>query len=242
MHNDQPTNANASITVAWDDIVRFVRQLSHDLRNDLNAAELQSAYVDEISTASEVKPEIHRLREMLARMAGHLQKLSARVAQPQPNMIEYRASELLEDVRAKIEHDLGTEGTAVEWHIRASDALLYVDPQLLQEALLELFTNAFRHERVTDGPLIVTGKIDNGQFILTLDEPKKQFDAETENWGRQPLCTASPGHYGLGLNRARMIVEAHGGELRAHHNGSQSVLRTTLTLPLVVKPAGDVVK
>ncbi|HET9418331.1 MAG TPA: hypothetical protein VFO30_03245, partial [Chthoniobacterales bacterium] len=162
MQDKQPANQNVSITVAWDDIVRFVRQLSHDLRNDLNAAELQAAYLDEIGTDSEIKTEIRRLREMLARMGGHLQKLSARVAQPQPHMIEYRASEFLQDVRAKIERELGKDGAAVEWDIQPSDAVLNVDPQLFQEALLELFTNAFRHERDTAEPVIATGKIENG--------------------------------------------------------------------------------
>ncbi len=242
MQTTDPPNRNASIIVGWDNIVRFLRQLSHDLRNDLNAAELQAAYLDEISTDSEMKTEIRRLREMLARMAGNLQKLSARVAQPQPHPIEYRASELLEDVRAKIERELGKDRAAVKWDIQPSDAVLKVDPQLFQEALLELFMNAFRHERDTAAPLTATSKIDNGQFVLTLDEPKKGCDVQTQNWGREPLRNASPGHYGLGLNRARMIVEAHGGDLRAQHHGNQSVLRTTVTLPVVAKPAANVMK
>src|SRR5205085_3517288 len=42
-------NLNHSSSVPWDDVVRFVRQLSHDLRNDLNALELQSAYIAELT-------------------------------------------------------------------------------------------------------------------------------------------------------------------------------------------------
>ncbi len=34
--------------VAWSDVVHFIRQLSHDLRNHLNAIELQSAYISEL--------------------------------------------------------------------------------------------------------------------------------------------------------------------------------------------------
>jgi two-component system sensor histidine kinase KdpD len=242
MENKETSNRRSSIKVAWQDIVLFIRQLSHDLRNDLNAAELQAAYLDEISADAEVKTEVRRLREMLSRVAAHLQKLSARVAQPQPQMIEYRASDLLDDVRAKIERELGTDAAAVKWEVDLNDAMLNVDPQLLQEALLELFTNAFRHERDTAQPIVVTGKIDNRQFVLTLDEPKSRFEAQTDNWGHEPLRNASPGHYGLGLNRARVIVEAHGGELHAQRARNDSVLRTTVTLPVIVKVAGNVVK
>jgi K+-sensing histidine kinase KdpD len=242
MQNRERPPRNPSISVGWEHIVRFIRQLSHDLRNDVNAAELQAAYLDEISSRREVKTEVHRLREMLGRMASHLQKLSTQVAQPQLQIIDYRASDLLGDIRAKVERELGPDAAAVKWEIPPTDAVLKVDPQLLQEALLELFANAFRHERDTAQPIVATGKIDNGQFTLTLEEPKKQFDTQTEKWGREPLGTASPGHYGLGLNRVRLIVEAHGGELRAQLDRNDSVLRTSMTLPVIVKPAGDVVK
>jgi K+-sensing histidine kinase KdpD len=242
MESKAPVNRNASISVGWTEIVGFIRQLSHDLRNDLNAAELQAAYIEEVSTDAALKAEVRRLREMLSKMAGSLQKLSAHVAQPQPQLIEYRVSDLLEDLRAKIARQFGENGAAVHWKIEAGDAVLNVDPQLLEEALIELFANAFRHNREPRAPLRATGKIDNGRLVLTLHEPKTQFEAPTENWGRQPLRKASPGHYGLGLNRARVIVEAQGGELRAHHDSAESVLRTTITLPLLAKTSGNVAK
>ena len=52
--------------VAWSDIVKFVRQLSHDLRNNLNAVELQSAYLGELRQDAEMKNEIQRLRQMIS--------------------------------------------------------------------------------------------------------------------------------------------------------------------------------
>ena len=55
-----------SLTVPWSDTVRFVRQLSHDLRNDLNAIELQSAYIGELTQDQELTSEIKRLREVVS--------------------------------------------------------------------------------------------------------------------------------------------------------------------------------
>jgi K+-sensing histidine kinase KdpD len=195
-----------------------------------------------VSKDAELKAEIRRLREMLSQMAGHLQKLSARVGKPQPQLIEYPVSDLLEDLQAKIAAEFGENGVAVKWETEPSDAVVKVDPQLLQEGVIELFANAFRHERDPRAPLKATGKIDNGRLALTLHEPKTQFEATTENWGATPLGQASPGHYGLGLNRARVIVEALGGELHAEHDRTASALRTTITLPLFAKSSGDVAK
>jgi K+-sensing histidine kinase KdpD len=41
--------------VPWENFVKFVRQLSHDLRNQLNAAELQSALIAELTNDAELK-------------------------------------------------------------------------------------------------------------------------------------------------------------------------------------------
>ena len=241
MENKAPADPNSSIAVRWPDLVRFIRQLSHDLRNDLNAAELQAAFIDEITTDAELKGEVRRLREMVARMAGNLQKLSARVAQPQLHLIEYRVSEFLEDLRAKIERDFADNAAAIKWEFATDDAVLNLDPQLVQEALLELFTNAFRHRTGTQS-IVASGKIDNGRFIFTLSEEKNSFELRTENWGREPLREARTGHYGLGLNRVRNIIEAHGGELRAEYDNAAAALRTTVTLPVIAKPSANVVK
>ncbi len=220
-----------SLSASWTDIVRFVRQLSHDLRNHLNAAELQAVYIGELAGDGELKTEIKKLRATIARLGAILQKLSADLGQIKPSFMPYRAVDFVEDLRQKFAHDFPQESAAVDWEVQPGDAALNVDPQLLQQALLELFANAFQHQR-GQGPLAATAKIDNDRFVFTLRESKARFELSTENWGHEPLRKISQGHYGLGLNRVRVIVEAHSGELGAHYDPAESVLLTTITLPL----------
>ena len=229
-----PENQGDSLNVPWIDIVRFVRQLSHDLRNHLNAAELQSAYIGELTADTEIKAEIKRLREALSRLTTILQKLSAGLGQIKTEFMPYGGADFIEDLRKKVATDFPQESAAISWDVHLSEATLEIDPQLLQQAFNELFNNAFRHER-GKGTLGVTATIDHGRFVFTLREPKSRFESSTENWGRKPLREVSPGHYGLGLNLARIIVEAHGGKLRADYDPTESVLVTTITLPLSAK-------
>jgi len=219
------------LSVPWIDIVRFVRQLSHDLRNHLNAAELQSAFINELAQDTELKTEIKRLRQMISELGTILQMLSGQLGQVKTDMMPYRAADLVEDLRQKIAKNFPGETAAISWDIQLGDAMLNVDPQLLLQVFIELFTNAFQHERGA-GVINVTAKIDNDRFVFTLREPKARFDLSTENWGREPLRRVGRGHYGLGLNRARVIVEAHNGELRAQYDPETSTLVTTVTLPL----------
>jgi K+-sensing histidine kinase KdpD len=216
--------------VAWSNIVHFIRQLSHDLRNHLNAIELQSAYINELEREAELKGEIKRLREMISRLTSTLQSLTKAVSEVKPSLISYRAADLAEDLRKKIDHDFSGESAEITWNIQVGDATLNVDPQLLQEALTELFANAFRHSR-GKGHIVVTAKMENSRFIFTVEEPKARFDEPADNWGREPLRKVGQGHYGLGLNRVRAILEAHGGEMYAQHDPNVSTLTTTLVLP-----------
>ena len=225
--------------IPWADTSHFIRQLSHDLRNDLNAIELQSTYISELEKTEELKGEIKRLRQMVSNLASTLQHLSRAVGEIAPNPIPYRASDFIEDLRSHIEHDLPKESAEITWDIQLGDAMLNIDPQLLQEVFSELITNAFLHDR-GKGPIIAAAKIADARFLFTFHEPKSRFDSPTQNWGREPLRKTTQRHYGLGLNRARAIVEAHGGKLHAQYDPNGSALITTLTLPVAGKSSKQV--
>jgi K+-sensing histidine kinase KdpD len=226
-----------STNVGWSDLVRFVRQLSHDLRNHLNAAELQSAYLAELATDDEIKGEIKRLRQMMSELGVVLQKLSVSFAQPKPDMMSYGAADFIEDIRRKLANDFPKEESTVEWDVQLQDGNLQIDPQLLQEAFLELFSNAFRHQSAGRS-IKASAQVDRGSFVFTLREQKEHFDLSTESWGREPLRRITQGHYGLGLNRARAIVESHGGQLAAQYDPTSAILATTVALPISGGPTG----
>jgi K+-sensing histidine kinase KdpD len=220
------------LSVPWNDIVRFVRQLSHDLRNDLNAAELQGAFLGELAGEdAELKEEVKRLREMISKLAVNLQAVSSALGQVNLNKMPYRVSEFVEDLREKLGKDFSDQSGSLQWEVQLGSEMFEIDPQFLQAAFLELFRNAFQHTR-GKGEMTVSAGIDNGKFVLTIREPKESFDLPTEKWGREPLGKARQGHYGLGLNRVRVILEGHGGKLGAHYDSDRSELVTTATLPI----------
>lgn len=228
------TETNASpalpIQVSMPEVVKFVRQLAHDLRNHLNAAELQSAYLAEVAENNESREEIKRLRSMIGQVGTTLQELTAALSQPRLTQMPYPAAEFLEDLRAKFESTHAVHIGDVTWQANPADATLDIDPQLLLPALLELFANAFRHGR-GEGPILVSSTTDKGRFVFELSEPKKTFERSTENWGREPFGVVGQGHYGLGLHRVRAVVEAHGGEFSARYEKDAGTLVSRVALP-----------
>jgi len=220
-----------SLTVPWSDTVRFVRQLSHDLRNDLNAMELQSAYIGELTQDQGLTSEIKRLREVVAGLNSTLQLLSKAVGEVAPNLVTYPAGEFLADMRTQIERNFSKENQEVTWDVQLQDGTLTIDPQLFQEVFMELFANAFQHER-GKGAIVAKARINDGRFLFSLHEPKAGFSSDTQNWGREPFRNIKQRHYGLGLSRVRAIVEAHGGELQAQYDPKAATLVSTMALPM----------
>jgi K+-sensing histidine kinase KdpD len=220
-----------SVTVPWSDTVRFVRQLTHDLRNDLNAIELRSAYIGELTQDQELTSEIKRLREVVSNMNSTLQLLSKAVGEVTPTVITYPAGEFLTDMRTQIERNFSKQNQEITWDVQLQDGILNIDPQLFQEVFVELFANAFQHDR-GNGPVVARARISDGRFLFSLHEPKAGFSSETQNWGREPLRNISQRHYGLGLNRVRAIIEAHGGELQAQYDAKAATLISTVALPM----------
>src|SRR5260370_1395444 len=167
--SEQPGNEPPS--VRWHDMVKFVRQLSHDIRNNLNAVELQSAYLAELAEEGEMKTEVQRLREMISQIGTSLQRLTSGLSQANPNLIPYPATDFVEDLKQKLAKEFPDNAAKVTWDVQLKDATLQVDPQLIQQAFLELFGNAFQHERNIKS---ITAKayIDKNRFVFELREPK----------------------------------------------------------------------
>jgi len=216
------------------DVVRFVRQLSHDLRNHLNAAELQSSYLNELAEDPELKSELQRLRGMLTEMSGSLHRLTRSLASIRLTQMPYEADAFVQDLGQKLALQFPEQSRAIDWELRAGNDPLKIDPQILQEAFLELFANAFQHGRSL-ARLVATTELKDGEFVFTLREPKEDFAGSTENWGSEPFGHVSHGHYGLGLHRVRLIIEAHGGRLQVHYDQPSSFLITTVVLPTEVR-------
>jgi K+-sensing histidine kinase KdpD len=219
-------------SVAWPDVVKFIRQLGHDIRNNLNAVELQSAYLGELADEHELKGEVQRLREMVSELGSGLQKLSAALSQTTPTLIDYKAADYVEDLKQKLASDFPNGAGKVNWNVQLKDEKLEIDPQMAQQALVELFANAFQNERTLKS-IAAKVYIQNGLFVFELLETKTKFELPTDNWGREPLRHMSQGHYGLGLNRTRAIAEAHGGTFGANYDAGTSMLATKLTLPIL---------
>ena len=228
MKTELKTPAAVNSTVPWDNFVKFVRELSHDLRNQLNAAELQSALIGELTNDPELKSEVRRLRELVSQLGQTLQALSTSVAEPHPTPLLYAAKDFIGDMQNKIAREFPDKGEAVKWDVSAEDAILNIDPELTEWAATELFRNAFRHNRA-GGELAAKAVVEGERFSFSVHELKRE-EIDPAQW-IEPLQNVSHDHYGLGLRRARNIIAAQEGDLTAKFDPTSRTLTSIITLP-----------
>ena len=102
-----PSDPTGTVEVPWPQVERFVGLFTHDLRNGLNALELQLTFLGEISDDPEAKAEVKRMRGSVADITRQLQAVRLATGTPNPRPFAYKAADLMEDFRDRFERRHG---------------------------------------------------------------------------------------------------------------------------------------
>jgi len=205
--------------VAWPQVAAFVRQFSHDLRNDLNAISLEAALLKELVTDAEALTSANRIQSQLREMGNRLKALSTRYVLPAPQVSAMSLAELSVHLQRAI------DGTDLDWKPSASAIEVRTDAILLGRALKELVQNALEHRSTRAKPSgELTEGVDGGGLLI-LREP----GAEMYPWPEAPFSTTKAGRYGAGLALAGAILRG----LQAHVERKEldGRLETRIVLP-----------
>jgi len=221
--------------VPWRRVVAFNRQVSHDVRNVLNAVDLEAAFIAELNSDPEIAEELKKLRAMVVNLTKTLHEVSSYMGTFSMNPIELEASLLLRELRERLAK-LHPKGMAeVAWNESLGTESVRVDVECISQALREIFENAFQFQE-KGRPIAFTCRCEGARHLLLELREGKSSPVPTEEWGT-PLFTTRRGGYGLGLFHASRVIAAHGGELKAVYDPGASALVTRVSLPLTLPPA-----
>lgn len=212
----------------WDRVAAFVRQHTHDVRNHLNALDLEAALLAELVTDPEASVSVTRLRRQIREAAAGMRALSAKFAEPRATGIPISARVLLEIW--KEQHAAIEAAPTVDWQDRLGSERVSVDPEAMSEVFRELLVNAMSFQ--SRPPLTVSAGVTEDSVTLSLGEPK-DAEVQVEDWGRRPFFSTRRGSYGLGLWTIERRVLAHGGSVQRQFDPTTRELVTTLRLPIV---------
>ena len=211
--------------ISWPRLAAFVRQHTHDVRNALNALDLETALLQELATDDEGRASVARVRQQVRGLAEKLRAMSALFQEQQPCAAPLAARELLLIWREQ--NESLPEPPIVEWIEEVGDAKVNVDAGMMATVFRELLANA---RSFRDGePAIASVRREGGEVVFELREPKSA-PVDTAAWGRRIFETTKRGGYGLGLWTVQQLTEAIGTTVtRWNVDGA---LVTRLALPV----------
>jgi signal transduction histidine kinase len=201
--------------VTWSRVTAFVRQLGHDIRNDLNALSLEAALLKELVSDPEAVTSAARIQSQLRDIANRLKELSSRytlpAAQPGPVSLGELSSHL---------KNLPGNGE-MEWEV-SGEGEVKTDAALLVRAFRELAQNAI--ERAKDQkPKAILAATNGGGATLTLREKGEEYA-----WPSTPFESPKAGHYGAGIPIAAAILQGLGHAVERKKDGDYFETRVTL--------------
>lgn len=233
MNCEQPSSEELpAIEIPLERVAKFMRQISHDVRNNLGSMDLQAAYVTELVTDSDITAELRKMRGMISSTAKALQNISRSFQFPKPQPLTLSARILLEDFCERMTRQHPEEAARIAWEMKLGEEEVAVDIELIFGALLEFCQNAISfHEGKTPVRALVAAR--DRQLLFEVTQSRKTVDEAIEEWGRHPLLSTRRGGYGLGLFHARQVIAAHGGRLEFSHCPEKGEVLTRLEIPLV---------
>ncbi len=229
-----PNPASDDPEIPFSRLSIFMRQVAHDVRNGLNAIDLEAAFIAELVTDPEAAEEVKKLRAMVSNVAQSLQKLTAKFSNPSLNLIDIRASDFAQAFRERVEQSFAEKKANFQWSGGFKEETIEIDYEMFSAALLELFHNAI-HFREKDASITFRLDVRNGQVFFELAETKAAPAFALNGWSFEPLVSTRRSGYGLGLFQARRIIEAHGGTLAFEHVDGR--LLTSVKLPVAAPVA-----
>lgn len=228
----------------------FIAMLSHELRNPLAAISGAATLLGNLAGKNN---QAELAGNILQRQFSHLTdmlddlldttRLGRGKLMIEPQAVCLRAQ--LEDVIrvARESGQLDTRDFCCQ--LPSSDVHVRWDPVRIQQALVNLLSNAVRYSEPGDR-IQLESRIDGDRLIVTIHDSGQGIAPELMESIFNPFVQSNrdidrgvAGGLGLGLSLARSLVELHGGSLTAHSDGTGGGSRFTMVLPGAVETPQD---
>jgi two-component system sensor histidine kinase BaeS len=217
---------------------RLIADISHELRTPLTAVRsaLEGLRDGLIDPTEATFAALHDRILLLTRLVNDLHQLALADAgqlsiQRRPTRLQPIVDGIVETVGAQVED----VGLILEEQVDADLPALDIDPQRIEQVLLNLLSNAIRHTPQGGRILLRAERNDNIEAVVTVCDSGPGLPPEELPHVFDRFYQADParagGGAGLGLSIARALVEAHGGRIWAE-NLPEGGACFSFTLPL----------
>jgi two-component system nitrogen regulation sensor histidine kinase NtrY len=217
---------------AWQDLVRV---LAHEMMNSLTPiCSLSEGLGGRLRAPNADLAEIAEDVEVIARRSAGLMHFVERYRRltdlPTAEPTKIRAAELAASLDRLMAPMMAEASVDYASSVTPVALTLDADPELLEQALINLLKNALEAVRGRPGAAVRLGvRLDEGQAALIVEDNGPGLPAGDPEAVFVPFFTTKPGGSGVGLTLARQIALTHSGRLEHQaRDGGGTVFRLVL--------------
>jgi signal transduction histidine kinase len=147
---------------------------------------------------------------------------------PEPRIEEIPVRDLFQSVLVLFEKRMKEEGIAFDCSLEDPELLLFADRNLVDQALINLVSNAMDALRSSSVKSIrlEAGSIPHRQCVISISDSGQGISKEDMDKIFVPFYTTREGGSGIGLSLARNIMRMHRGSIQVHSDqGKQTTFR-----------------
>jgi signal transduction histidine kinase len=205
--------------------------IAHEIKNPLGAILGAVDLVEEGGLAEDDRRWLGIVRDESRRLARFVGDVLAygRPASPRPVATDLVV--LVRELGARQKEAAAASGVVLEVEAPAGPLTVFVDPDQLHQALLNLVLNAIEAQPDGGAVRLELEESPRAVRVLVLDRGPG-LAPEVRETVLDPFVTTRPGGTGLGLANVARIVESHGGSLRLETGrGEYPGVRAVVELP-----------
>ncbi len=222
---DIETELDAVELKAWQDLVRI---LSHEIMNSLTpissladsivplARELGAASgPNHTQAAADVAVAADTISRRSAGLVGFVERYRKIAALPRPQLQTIRLSDFAARLDPLIGPFLAGKSIAWEHTVEPGDLTVTCDPDLLEQALINLLHNAAEAVTRVEDPSVALRctRYEDGRVAIAVIDNGRGIDPASHDKIFLPFFTTKAGGSGIGLSLSRNIAIAHAGQI-----------------------------
>ncbi len=204
---------------------RVAAGIAHEIRNPLSGINLYLNALEKL--VEENEPE--KMREILSRIQTVSSKIESVIKRvmdfskpSEPRLVQVDIRKPVEDALGLCSVMLRKSGITVETDLAEGLSPCHADPQLIEQVILNLLTNAAEamKDQEKERKLEVSTSGQGNDIFITVSDTGPGIPPSQRQKIFDPFYTTKTGSTGIGLSLSSRIVEDHGGSLNVSDSSS----------------------
>jgi PAS domain S-box-containing protein len=193
--------------------------IAHEIRNPLSGI---NAFLDAIEKNiedPESAPEIKEILRQTQTAANKIESVIKRVLDfSRPNVPSLRLADINVPIKEAINLSkvtLRKRGIKIETALDQDLPQVYIDPQLIEQVILNLITNSSEAMKDIQGKknISIRSFMDNKYIVIEVSDSGKGIPSQNKGKIFEPFYTTKSSGSGVGLSFCQRIISDHGGTI-----------------------------